>query len=75
MLNVRVAADHLYWEFAVHLDAADDVYNDVFLCGPFSHEMSWMRPEILLSELVSEGFPTYSYITSMSLIYIALLTH
>ena len=38
MLNVRLAA----WETAVHLTVACDVYIDVSLCCPFSHEMSWM---------------------------------
>ena len=28
---------------AVHLAVACDVYDGVFLCCPFSHEMSWMR--------------------------------
>ena len=31
------------WETAVHLAAACDVFGGVFLCCPFSHEMSWMR--------------------------------
>ena len=30
-------------EIAVHLAVACDVYDGVFLCCPFSHEMSWMR--------------------------------
>ena len=42
MLNVRLAGDHL-WEIAVHLAVACDVFTDVSLCCPFSHEMSWMR--------------------------------
>ena len=28
---------------AVHLAVACDVYDGVFLCCPFSHEVSWMR--------------------------------
>ena len=28
---------------AVHLAVAGDVFDGVFLCCPFSHEMSWMR--------------------------------
>ena len=31
------------WEIAVHLAVACGVYSDVFLCCPFSHELSWMR--------------------------------
>ena len=38
MLDVRLA-----WEIAVHLAVACDVFIDVSLCCPFSHEMSWMR--------------------------------
>ena len=31
------------WGMAVHLAVAGDVFDGVFLCCPFSHEMSWMR--------------------------------
>ena len=31
------------WAVAVGLGVACDVYDGVFLCCPFSHEMSWMR--------------------------------
>ena len=31
------------WEMAVHLVVACDVYDGVFLCCHFPHEMSWMR--------------------------------
>ena len=31
------------WEIAVHLAVACDVYDDVFLCRPFPHEMPRMR--------------------------------
>ena len=31
------------WEMAVHLAVTCDVYHGVFLCCPFSHEVSWMR--------------------------------
>ena len=31
------------WEIAVHLAVACDVDDGVFLCCPFSHEVSWMR--------------------------------
>ena len=47
------------WEIAVHLAAACDVFDGVFLCCPFSHEI--ILDEILnLIESVSEGFPSYS---------------
>ena len=31
------------WEIAVHLAVACDVYDGVFLCRSFSHEVSWVR--------------------------------
>ena len=31
------------WETAVRMAVAYDVYDGVFLCCLFSHEMSWMR--------------------------------
>ena len=43
MLNVRLAGDHLNGEIAVHPTVASDVFVGVFLCCPFTHEMSWMR--------------------------------
>ena len=44
MLNVRLAGDHLNGrEIAVHLAVAGDVFDGLFLCCPFPHEMSWMR--------------------------------
>ena len=43
MLNIRLTGDHLLWKIAVHLAVTGDVSDDVFLCCPFSHEMSWMR--------------------------------
>ena len=42
MLNVCLAGDHLLG-IAVYLAVAGGVYDGVFLCCPFSHEMSWMR--------------------------------
>ena len=42
MLNVRLAGPPV-WEIAVHLVVAGDVYDVVFLCYHFSHEMFWMR--------------------------------
>ena len=46
------------WEIAVHLAVAGGVYDGVFLCCHFSHEMSWMRSWTKLSQFF-EGFPTY----------------
>ena len=42
------------WEMAVHLAVAGDVFDGVFLCWPFSHQMSWMKSGTSLG-----GFPTY----------------
>ena len=42
MLIVKPAGDHLYGK-SVHLTVAGDVFDGVFLCCPFSHEMSWVR--------------------------------
>ena len=33
MLNVRLAVDHLYWEMAVHLAVACDVFDGVLFCA------------------------------------------
>ena len=43
MLNVELAGDHLVWEIAVHLAVAGDVFDGVFFCCLFSHEMSLIR--------------------------------
>ena len=44
MFNVRLAIYFLHREMAVQLAVACDVFDCVlFLCSPFSHEMSWMR--------------------------------
>ena len=58
MLHVRLAGDHLYWEIAVHLVAAADVYDGVFLCCPFSHEMPWMRSGTKSSQFLRVFLPT-----------------
>ena len=39
LLNVRLAGDHLYGKLLY----TGGVYDSVFLCCPFFHEMSWMR--------------------------------
>ena len=57
MLNVRPAGDHL-WEIAVHLAVACDVFDGVFLCCPFSHEMSWMRSGTYMSQFLRVFLPT-----------------
>ena len=43
---------------AVHLAVASDVFGSVFLCCPFSHEMSWMRSGTELSRFL-RIFPFY----------------
>ena len=43
MLSVKLAGDTTCTEKAVHLAVAGDVFDGVFLCCPFSYEMSWMR--------------------------------
>ena len=43
MLNVRLADDHLFGKLLFHLAVAGDVFDGVFLCCPFSLEISWMR--------------------------------
>ena len=52
------------WEIAVYLAVAGDVFDGVFLCCAFSHEMFMMR-----SRMNSEGFSTYSF-TEANLIFI-----
>ena len=41
-LGDLVAGDHLCGKFAGHLTVSGSVYDGVFLCCPFSHELSWM---------------------------------
>ena len=48
------------WEIAVHLTVVGLVYDGVFLCCLFSHEMFWMRSGTELNQLVAKGFPTFS---------------
>ena len=31
------------WKIAAHLAVAGDVFDGVFMCCSFSHEISWMR--------------------------------
>ena len=51
MLNVRLAYDHRL-EIFVHLVVAGNVFVGVFLCYPFSHEMSWVRSKTELDQLL-----------------------
>ena len=44
------------WEIAVHLAAASDVFDGVFLCCPFSHEMCWMRSGTELSQFLRVSY-------------------
>ena len=39
---INMELDHMQID-KVHLVVACGVYGDVFLCCPFSHEVSWMR--------------------------------
>ena len=57
MLNVRLAV----WETAVHLAVAGGVFDGVFLCCPFSHEMSWMRSGTYLSQFLRGFLPTFAF--------------
>ena len=60
----RLAGDHLYGKLLFKLAVACDVYDGVFLCCPFFPRD--VLDEILnLIEAVSEGFPTYSFFTTM----------
>ena len=53
-----VEPDRLVWGIAVHLAVVGDVYDGVFLCCPFSHEMSWMRSWTYLSQFLGDFLPT-----------------
>ena len=41
-----------------HLAVAGVVFDGVFLCCPFSHEMSWMRSGTYLSQFLRVYLPT-----------------
>ena len=45
---------------AVQLAVAGDVFDGVFLCCPFSDEMSWMRSGTKLSQFLSVFLPALS---------------
>ena len=55
------------WEIAVHLAAAGDVLDGVFLCCPFSHEMSWMRSGTELIHFLGAFLLTHTYLHAYSL--------
>ena len=48
------------WEVAGHLAVAGGVYDGVFLCCPFSHEIFWMRSWTSMSRLLKVFLPTHS---------------
>ena len=48
------------WEIASHLAVAAGVFDGVFLCCPFSHDMSWMRSGTSLSQSLTVFLPTLS---------------
>ena len=52
------------WESAVHMAVAGGVYDGVFLCCPFSHEMSWMRSWTKLSQFLRVFLSTLSELLS-----------
>ena len=45
---------------AIHRAVAGGVFDCVFLCCPFSHEMSWMRTGTKLSQFLRVFLPTHS---------------
>ena len=49
------------WEMAVHLALAGDVFDGVLFCAVFfSHEMSWIRSGIELSQFLRIFLPTFA---------------
>ena len=77
MLIVRLAGDHLYGEIAVHLAVACDVFIDVSLCCPFSHEMSWINSGTLLGRFLRVFLPTfiYKFIKYLNLYFLLVWEH
>ena len=57
MSNVRLA-DAPVWEIAV----TGDVFDGIFLCCPFSHEMSWMRSGTYLSQFLRVFLPILTFL-------------
>ena len=48
-INSNNLKELLEWEIVAHLAVAGGVFDGVFLCCPFSHEVSWMRSGTELS--------------------------
>ena len=44
------------------LASVDDVFDGVFLCCPFSHEMSWMRSGTELGQFLRVFLPSLEHI-------------
>ena len=57
-------------EIAFHLAVACDVYNGVFLCCPFSHEMPWVKFLTQLSQFLRVFLPTLPLLCK----YVVILT-
>ena len=57
LLNVRLAGDHLCVKLEFTWQSLG-VFHGVFLCRPFSHEMSWMRSWTKLSQCLRGFLPT-----------------
>ena len=52
------------WDIAVHLAVVGDVFDGVFLCCPFSHEMSSMRSGTELSQFLRVFLPILAFACS-----------
>ena len=55
MFNIRLADDQLYGKAV-----AGGVFGGIFLCCPFSHELSWMISGTSLSQFLMVFLPTLS---------------
>ena len=44
----------------IHLAVAGDVFDGVFFCCPFSHEMSWMKSGTELSQFLRVFLPAHT---------------
>ena len=61
MLNVRLADGHLYGPIAVYLAVGGDIFDGVFLCFHFCHEMSRIRSGTYLSQFLRVFLPIYAF--------------
>ena len=61
MLGAAIESDirPIYWEIAVHLAVAGDVFDGVFLCAVLFSPRDVLGEIWDLIESVSEGFPAY----------------